>query len=260
MLELKNKVLTHVLSQIEGDTAALSQLTPRMPWKHRIDAVVKRVIPRLIEFAPTLIQEVELTLNSPQIIRAAWAQIKNSIESMPLTRTTHQQLIVMDRELNLEAKLLTVITGETVSHLIAEHMCSAIPGLRENNRSTYPDLYFQDFDYSLLSPRRRGYALGPARKGAFPTSVPDGIEIKSQRGKRIRVDCHHHHPGLHVVLTFDQVNGDWKAFDLSVAYLTQADYRRATRNTTATTEKFTFSQAPFISVITGNVEGDAATG
>jgi hypothetical protein len=42
--------------------------------------------------------------------------------------------------------------------------------------------------------------------------------------------------------------------DVYLAYLSKADYTRAERNTTATTEKFSFGHAPFISVTTGDVE------
>jgi hypothetical protein len=257
MHELENKLLAHVLSQIKRDAESLAQLVPALPWQQRAETAARRFLSRLFAVAPGLIREVELTLNSPQIIRITWEQIKAALQAVPVTEATKQQVAVMDHELALEAKLLTVVTGEIVSHLMADFLCREVAGLQQNNRSTYPDLYFDEFDYSQLPPRRRGSALGPARKGLLPSSVPDGVEIKSQRGKRIRVDCHHNHQGLHLVLTFDQAGDRWQVFDLYVAYLTQADYRRATRNTTATTEKFSFSQAPFISVLTGIAEGAA---
>ncbi|MEK7834089.1 MAG: hypothetical protein AAB401_23580, partial [Acidobacteriota bacterium] len=98
---------------------------------------------------------------------------------------------------------------------------------------------------------KRGNAVGPALRGGNPTSVPDGIEIKSQRGRRIRVDCHHDHQGIHLVMTFDKENEIWSVLDVYVAYLAKSNYARATRNTTATTEKFSFSHATFISALSG---------
>lgn len=254
MQKLENKVLAYVIAQIENDAEALSQLAPALPWRQRIEAAARRFLPRLMALAPRLRRDIELTLNSPRIIRATWQQLKADLQAMPLAEETQQRLALLDAELILESNLLTIITGETVSHLIADFLCREIAGIRQNNRSTYPDLYLAEFDYSLLPPRRRGHTIGPARKGEAPSSVPDGVELKSQRGKKIRVDCHHNHQGLHLVLTFDRVQEEWKTFDLYVAYLTQADYQRATRNTTATTEKFSFSHAPFISVLTGNTE------
>lgn len=251
MQELKNKVFMHVFSQIKKDVEALSALEPGLNWNQRVEEALGLFMPRLIEIAPALLREVELILNSPQIIRAIWKKIKTDLQEVLLPKETHHHISVLDRELTFESQLLTVITGETVSSLIADYLCREIPSLKKNNRSTYPDLYFGHFDYRLLPRRSSGPASGPALKGSSPSSVPDGIEIKSQRGKRIRVDCHHNHQGLHLVMTFEQVQEVWVVFDLYVAYLTRTDYRRATRNTTANTEKFSFSQTPFISVITG---------
>lgn len=255
MQELKNKVFRQVFLQVEKDAAALSALEPVLNWNQRVEEAAGLFIPRLIEIAPALRREVELILNSPQIIRATWQKIKTDLQEIRLPKEINQQILMLDRELPLESQLLTVITGETVSNLIADYLCRELPALRKNNRSTYPDLYFDFFDYSPLPRRSSGNAIGPALKGNSPSSVPDGIEIKSQRGKRIRVDCQHNHQGLHLVMTFEQVQEVWVVFDLYVAYLTRADYRRATRNTTATTEKFSFSQTPFISVITGIAAG-----
>ena len=160
----------------------------------------------------------------------------------------------MDAALDQERQLLAVITGDTVSKLIADFLCEEHPNLAQNNRSTYPDLYFSTSDYSSLPRRARGLAVGPALRGGRPTSVPDGIEIKSNRGTRIRVDSHHDHQGLHLALTFDYEGDGWRTHDLYLAYLSKADYTRAARHTTATTEKFSFGHAPFISVTSGRIE------
>lgn len=251
MQNLKRSVLRHVLSQIDRDSAGLSVVEPNLGWKPRVEKAARQFIPRLVAIAPKLQQDVALTLNSPRIIRETWAKVKNHLEAGKLPAEIKKSISVIDRELELEANLLSVITGETVSSLIADFLCREFPDLRKNNRSTYPDLYFGSLDYSKLPLRKRGYAVGPALRGGNPTSVPDGIEIKSQRGRRIRVDCHHDHQGIHLVMTFDRENKVWSALDVYVAYLAKSDYARATRNTTATTEKFSFSHATFISAITG---------
>ncbi len=256
MQDLKNKVRAHVFSQIENDAIALSELAPAIGWRQRVEQAADDFLPQLIAFAPALMQEVAAILNSPNRIRESWQTIRRSLVGTIASEEIQQAVRTLDDELRHESNLLTVITGETVSGLLTDFLCRGIATLRKNKRSTYPDLYFAGFDYSRLPQRRRGQAIGPARKGDAPSSVPDGIEIKSQRGQRIRVDCHHPHQGLHLVMTFDQQQEDWVVFDVLVAYLTKADYRRATRNTTATTEKFSFSHAPFISVITGIAAGD----
>jgi len=200
-----------------------------------------------VEAAKDLMRHVESSLNSPAVVREIWGRVKEGLKD--------KQLIAeMDNALEREQTLLSVITGETVSKLIADFLCGRYGELAQNNRSTYPDLYLKTADYSRLPKRKRGLAEGPALRGGRPTSVPDGIEIKSNSGQRIRVDCHHDHQGLHLVLTFDRDGRRWKAHDVYLAYLSKADYKRAERNTTATTEKFSFGHAPFISVTTGRVE------
>src|SRR5262249_47784095 len=127
----------------------------------------------------------------------------------------------MNDALEREQTLLSVVTGETVSKLIADFICGRYQELAQNNRSTYPDLFPQAANYSSLPKRTRGLAEGPALRGGRPTSVPDGIEIKSNRGRRIRVDCHHDHQGLHLALTFDYDGTRWRVYDVYLAYLSK---------------------------------------
>jgi hypothetical protein len=204
-------------------------------------------IPRIVEATKPLMLHVESSLNSPFLVRAIWRRVKDGLKDKNL-------IVEMEDALQREQLLLSVITGETVSKLIADFLCGLHSDWAQNNRSTYPDLYLSTVDYSKLPKRKRGLAEGPAVKGGKPTSVPDGIEIKSNRGSRIRVDCHHDHQGLHLAFTFTQDGELWRAHDVFLAYLSKADYKRAERNTTATTDKFSFGHAPFVSVTTGQVE------
>jgi hypothetical protein len=247
-----NQVLQHVLKQAQADTTGLKSL-PYANWRERVGRSIRSFVPDLVSFGPDLIKEVQLTLNSPQLIREAWESLRDVLYLRGLIEDIKEETFFITSELERESRLLAEITGETVSSLIADFLCRARPDFQKNNRSTYPDLYFNWADYSILPRRTAANPSGPALKGTAPTSVPDGVEIKSQRGKSIRVDCHHPHQGMHLVMTFGKTTY-WEVHNLFIAYLSKADYRRATRNTTATTEKFSFGQAPFISVIDGSVE------
>lgn len=242
-----DEVLQHVLRQIGRDRRGLSELEPRVGWPERVRDTAETYVPRIVASAPDLIRHVESSLNSPAVVREVWRRVKEAVDDEELAAE-------MEDALAREQTLLSVITGETVSKLIADFLCGRYPDLAQNNRSTYPDLYPRTADYSALPRRTRGVAEGPALRGGRPTSVPDGIEIKSNRSLRIRVDCHHDHQGLHLALTFDHDGARWRAHDVYLAYLSKADYTRAERNTTATTDKFSFGHAPFISVTTGRVE------
>lgn len=241
------KVLNHILRQIDRDDAALEALEPSVGWLERVTRTAEKFVPGVVAEAGELMREVEQSLNSPSTVRAVWGELKSRLPDEQLKQAAG----AMDSALTQELELLSVITGETVSKLIANFLCRSFGNLGQNNRSTYPDLYFTDVDYSVLPTRSRGRAEGPARRGANPTSVPDGIEIKSNRGTRIRVDSHHDHQGLHLALTFNFENETWHAYDVYLAYLSKNDYTRAARNTTATTEKFSFGHAPFISATSG---------
>jgi hypothetical protein len=250
IVKRSEKVLRHILQQIERDGAALDALEPALGWRERAIQTAEKFVPGLVATAEDLMAEVEQCLNSPEVVRSLWNELKSRLENEQFAETAN----AIDSALMQESKLIAVITGETVSKLIADFLCRAFGNLKENNRSTYPDLYFTDVDYSELPQRARGRAEGPARRKNNPTSIPDGIEIKSNKGERIRVDSHHHHQGLHLALTFGRAQGRFRVYDVYLAYLSKADYKRAERNTTATTEKFSFGHAPFISVTTGGVE------
>lgn len=241
------QVRRHILRQIERDKNELDKLEPQLGWYERTVGTAESFIPRIVTSATPLLRHVETSLNSPSVVRSVWKQVKEGLKDEKL-------IVMMEDALEREQLLLTVITGDTISKLIADLLCGQYPDLAQNNRSTYPDLYSAKVDYSKLPRRKRGLAEGPALRGGKPTSVPDGIEIKSNRGSRIRVDCHHDHQGLHLALTFGQEGERWEAHDVYLAYLSKADYRRAERNTTATTDKFSFGHTPFISVITGDVQ------
>lgn len=242
-----DEVLQYVLRKIEGDEGGLLALEPRVGWPERVRATAKSYVPVIVASAADLMRHVESSLNSPAQVREIWERVKKVVGDEELAAA-------MDSALGREQALFSVITGETVSSLIADFLCGRLGELAKNDRSTYPDLYSRTADYSALPRRTRGLAEGPALRGGRPTSVPDGIEIKSNRGLRIRVDCHHDHQGLHLALTFDRDGARWRVHDVYLAYLSKADYTRAARNTTATTDKFSFGHAPFISATTGRVE------
>ncbi len=245
---LIDRVLQYVLNQVQAGEEGLG-LPPYADWRERVVQSVISIVPDIVRFAPDLMREVQLTLNSPRMIRESWGKIASILARYETSEEVKEEASTITSELERESHLLAEVTGETVSSLISSFLSRVRPDIASNNRSTYPDMYFRWADYSMLPQRTRSNPSGPALKRDKPTSVPDGLEIKSQRGRYIRVDCHHPHQGMHLVVTFDRIENNWEVYNVYMAYLSSADYRRATRNTTATTEKFSFGQTPFISVI-----------
>ena len=91
---------------------------------------------------------------------------------------------------------------------------------------------------------------GAAVKGRppRPVRVPDGLEVKTCRNS-IKVDCHHNHIGTHLVVVVSEADGSITVTDIAVAFLNATDYYRSERNTTATTEKFSFGGGRFVSLL-----------
>jgi len=246
MRELVSNILKHVLSQIEEDKTKLLSIEPiSVDWHMRTTYAANETIPKLVKIARKLLEEVQTALNSPGIVRERWHAIREETPGIDTTKAD-----ALDEALRYEQKLLTEMTGEIVSECICGVLCEKV-GLTKNNRSTYPDLYWPEADYRLLPKRTKVYPTGPAKKGKHPSNIPDGLEVKSQRRLSIRVDSHHPHQGMHLVVTFGEVEGKWACHDLWIAYLSQGDYTQATRKTTATTEKFSFGGKRFVSVLTG---------
>jgi len=162
-----------------------------------------------------------------------------------------------DRLLALDGELRADVTGELVSRILVGELCRRNPDLRANGASDYPDVYRSSAGYDFLPPfrrPRRGDAAvvvyGAALKGreGRPVRVPDGLEVKTCR-RTIKVDCHHPHPGLHLILVFDRRGTEYAVTDLAVSFLRTADYQEAARNTTATTVKYSFTGRSFVSLL-----------
>jgi hypothetical protein len=179
-----------------------------------------------------------------------WIEIKNHID-LP-----KEQIESFDRQLEFDDVLRISISGEVVSTIVSKFLVDNFPQnvLKSNGRSDYPDLYLGDIDYSFLPVfqriKKREDEYGAAMKGSDkrPVRIPDGLEIKTCRG-RIAVDCHHPHAGLHLVLLFGETDSMFSVDDVRVAFLRQIDYRESERNTTATTVKYSFSGEHFVSIL-----------
>jgi len=93
---------------------------------------------------------------------------------------------------------------------------------------------------------------GPCLRGKKtprPSNVPDGCEIKTNKGTRVGVDAHGAHPGLHLGITWDnsmygvEINGVW------LAYVRICDHRESGRNVKVTTVKYSFGHGLFTSLL-----------
>lgn len=240
-------VLNRILGQV---LAAKSELDAYPPigfgWYKRAKDTVSALVPWLVKEAPGMRAYVEGVLNSPSLLRSAWASVKTQIDS-------RSEVARIDELLTLEKVLLNFVAGDTVSTVITGHLLSRFPGaaLAGNSKSDYPDLYLKTHDYSRLPARsRQDKEIGAATRGPErkPVRVPDGLEIKTSRNNS-SIDCHYAHVGLHLMLSFKTTGESVIVDDVLVAFLRTADYRITVPKTKATTLKASFSRAPFVSLL-----------
>jgi len=215
-------------------------------WHKRALVASNALVPWLIKEAFGLRLYVEEVLNSPALLRSAWASLKSQIDEPG-------EVARIDELLTREGVLLAFVAGDTVSTVVTGNLLSRYPkgGLGGNSKSDYPDIYIKTHDYSKLPARtREDKEIGVATRGKEkkPVRVPDGLEIKTSRDNA-NIDCHYPHVGLHLILSFKTSGATVVVDDLLVAFLRNADYRITVPKTKATTLRASFSRAPFVSLL-----------
>lgn len=245
-------VLAHVRSQIDSAASDLNKYRPvALNWHDRALQTAEELVPWFVGVAPGMKDHVQDVLNAPVTLRSLWKSIRKHV-NLPA-----EQIEAFDRQLTLDDVLRESVTGGVVSNVVTQYLIDHGPqsGLRSNGRSYYPDLYLANRDYSALPQSKKVKdaeqdEYGTTLKGVqkYPSRVPDGLEVKTCR-KRIAVDCHHPHAGLHLVVLFTEVSRAFTVTDVCVAFLWFSDYRESKRNTTATTVKYSFGGDRFVSVL-----------
>lgn len=239
--------LPRILAQVNAAKAELDAYAPAgFGWYDRAVAAAKTLVPWLVKEAPGLRVYVEEVLNSPALLRAAWASLKPQIDSPG-------EVARIDELLTREGVLLAFVAGDTVSTVVTGHLLGKYPGgsLAGNSKSDYPDIFVKTYDYSKLPVRTRDdKEIGAAIRGKEkkPVRVPDGLEIKTSRDNA-NIDCHYPHVGLHLMLSFITTGETVVVDDVLGAFLRHDDYRITVPKTKATTLKASFSRAPFVSLL-----------
>ena len=163
---------------------------------------------------------------------------------------------IMDRELDRELFLLSMIGGEIMSKVIEKFLIENFQNgqLESNGRSDYPDLFLRSKSYdglpSFVRIKDKTKVYGKALKGKKKRAVrvPDGLEIKTCKD-RFAVDCHHAHAGLHLVMLFHGRTGSVEVTDVMAAFMRHDDYRITKPSTPTTTLKASFNGKNFVSLL-----------
>jgi hypothetical protein len=252
---MNSAVLEQILAQVRDAKADLRDYPPAdvdwaskgVNWFSRCQATVRTLVPWLTAIAAGLQAHVERIMNAPDHLHAIWDKIRESVD-LP-----EEILEEFESTLSDVGMLHEYIGGEVASAVVMRYLQAEYPNsdLRPNGKSDYPDLWLRTNDYTHLPVRRRGvtsYGAAVVGKPRRPVRVPDGLEVKTCRDT-FKVDCHHNHVGLHVVVVFSEQATGSRVKDILVAFLNSSDYRRCDRNTTATTDKFSFGDGRFVSLL-----------
>lgn len=253
--------MDHILRQIDAASPELLAYGPsEVDWHERAIATSRLLVPWLEENAHGLASYVSSIMNSPSDVRQAASDIATTIASSN-ELTANEELLAasarLQSSLDAEELLITNAGGTIVSKLIERYLISEASSwrLESNGASDYPDLFVRDFDYTFL-PRfvkKSDQSYGSSLKGKMlrPVRVPDGLEIKTCKG-RFAVDCHHAHAGLHLVLLFEKSKRSFSTTDVQVGFMRHDFYRLTDPKSPTTTLKASFNGEHFVSLLHRN--------
>lgn len=250
---LLERIQTHILKQFNNPIAQqeLIQISSDVNWAERTKQNLELLLPKLPELAQIIKTNVPKNLNSSILLLE---QIKKGQDNFP---KENESLYKWFTELSLLAEnskdAISNIESQQVSAEIQRLIASPLglgSNYRANGKSIYPDLVNLSLDYAMLSKQSRKNPIdGPCLRGVNPSNVPDGCEIKTNQGKKVRVDAHSAHAGLHLAVTWDFVNGQVEINGVWLAYVRFCDYKESERNVEATTVKYSFGHDLFVSLI-----------
>ncbi len=262
------KVQAYIQNQLRSPDAVneLKTLGPRgYDWNPRVNEAAAIFLPKLVEIGPILFEECLKPFNSPIELRD---YLHNELFDKAITRIaekdsrearTYKTLLDKCRELGIQScGTIPNLESQQISAEVKRFLLSGqgLNGLiQETGGSIYPDLILVGRDYSFLSfQNRRTPISGPCLKNPkspIPSNVPDGCEIKTNQGTRIKVDAHGAHPGLHLGITWDFNDNKVIIHDVWIAYIREKDYSISDGRVDVTTKKRSFGHDPFISLLRG---------
>lgn len=222
-------------------------------WQSRCEATLDLLLPRLINLAREIKVEVPKRMNSANELLS---QIEAAIVSSGSDPSTLTMLESLKERAQIARDLIGDLESQQISAAIQNFVASA-SGIGDlvyaNGNSIYPDFVCKSSVYSDLKLQSRQNPIdGPCLRGSKspkPSNVPDGLELKTNKGSRIRVDAHGAHAGLHLGVTWSfgemgvDINGVW------IGFIREFDHRESRRNVRSTTIKYSFGHDHFISLL-----------
>jgi len=250
-----NNILNHLLNQLhspdnKNDLLFLSK-QHNCDWEKRAEQTINYIVPRLKNISEGMVMEIPKKLNASGILNRKLDEGANKFNHLP-------EVIAFIESIREHATAFTEITEDYESQQISASVQKYISNklsddLYSNSKSSHPDFVLKNLDYSHLPyQKKKNPVVGPCLKKTTnsPSNIPDGLELKSTKGSKIKVDAHSLHVGLHLGITWNftniseiEINGVW------LAYITYQDYKKSSENVITTSPKYSFGHDPFISLI-----------
>ena len=251
-----NKIRDHIYGQFSSSEAQqeLKEISnAKFDWVTRTKLTIETLLPQLPDLAKRLSVIVPRRLNSAFHLSEIVKKGQDFIENTTQAKNWYSEVV---EEVNVAQSLIGHIQSQQVSAEIQRQtILDAQIGrlMVPNGNSIYPDLILKQHNYSGLEYQSRAkFVDGPCLQGKKqprPSNVPDGCEIKTNQGTKVRVDAHGAHPGLHVGITWNfsdnriVVNGVWGG------YIRLCDHKESGRNVSVTTVKYSFGHSLFTSLM-----------
>jgi hypothetical protein len=245
----------HIYSQFNDPVAQqeLQEMSPSgVDWVARTRQTLDLLVPQLGSAAR------EVATRIPERLNSMVELIKDIRRGELLVGTHADQRIAewyssLSNNACLASRIIAQIESQQVSAEIQRYLLASTSlgaHTHPNGNSIYPDLIVSGHDYSMLPQQnRRTPVEGPCLRGTRPSNVPDGCEIKTNRGNRVHVDAHGAHSGLHFGVTWDRTDGIVAITGVWAAYVRIADHRESGRNVAVTTVKHSFGHELFVSLL-----------
>lgn len=259
MPTIADKVKSHLRRQIDSSEAQaeLREMEKNgVPWRDRVRTTADRLVPFFADHARKVLDKTGEHLNAApfamDLLNEGW------LDKIACNTGVTAKVVALRKHIQAASSLVANLQSQEVSrelqNVLSEEGLFKQLDLVRTPGSIYPDLVFRDYDYSMLPKSSRAKKIeGPnLKRNGVPSNVPDGCELKTNEGFRIHVDAHAPHPGLHLAVTWSH-GGDGRILmgDIWMGYIRKCDYTHGNRNVEATTVKYSFGHASFVSLTRG---------
>jgi hypothetical protein len=228
-----------------------------IPWRNRVHRTTDRLVPFFAAHSKRVLDNTGERLNAApfamDLMNEGW------LDKIACKAGLTEKVVALRNHIQAASSLVANLQSQEVSrelqNVLSDEGLFKQLDLIKTPGSIYPDLIFSDYDYSMLPKSSKTKKIeGPNLKpNGAPSNVPDGCELKTNEGFRIHVDAHAPHPGLHLAVTWSRgSDGRIRMGDIWMAYIRKCDYTHGKRNVEATTVKYSFGHAPFVSLTRGS--------